>query len=39
VLLIDRATFAAATRRAPELVLGLSATLAGWIAPNRPDLI
>jgi CRP-like cAMP-binding protein len=39
VLVIDRATFASATRRAPELVLGLSATLAGWIAPNRPDLL
>ncbi len=39
VIAIDRATFASAARRAPELVLGLSATLAGWIAPNRPDLI
>jgi len=39
ILLIDRATFAIAARRAPELVLGLSATLAGWIAPNRPDLL
>ncbi len=33
-LAIDRALFAAAARRAPELVLGLSATLAGWLAPN-----
>jgi len=39
VLAIDRATFAAASRRAPELVLGLSATLAGWLAPSRPDLL
>lgn len=39
VLVIDRATFAAAARRAPELVLGLSALLAGWIAPDRPDLL
>jgi len=36
---IDRATFAAAARRAPELVLGLSATLAGWLAPKRPDVL
>jgi hypothetical protein len=28
-----------AARRAPELVLGLSATLAGWLAPNRPDTL
>jgi CRP-like cAMP-binding protein len=39
VLAIDRAAFAAASRRAPELVLGLSATLAGWLAPNRPDVL
>jgi Cyclic nucleotide-binding domain len=39
VVVIDRATFAAAARRAPELVLGLSATLAGWLAPNRPDVL
>jgi hypothetical protein len=39
VLEIDRETFAAAARRAPELVLGLSATLAGWLASNRPDVL
>jgi CRP-like cAMP-binding protein len=39
VLEIDRETFAAASRRAPELVLGLSATLAGWLAPERPDVL
>jgi hypothetical protein len=39
VLAIDRAAFTAAARRAPELVLGLAATLAGWLAPNRPDLL
>ena len=39
VLAIDRAAFTEAARRAPELVLGLSATLAGWLAPNRPDLL
>ena len=39
VLEIDRETFAAASRRAPELVLGLSATLAGWLATNRPDVL
>ena len=39
VLAIDRATFAAVSRRAPELVLGLSSTLAGWLAPNRPDVL
>ncbi len=39
ILSIDRATFATAARRAPELVLGLSATLAGWLAPDRPDLL
>ena len=39
VLEIDRETFTAAARRAPELVLGLSATLAGWLASNRPDLL
>ena len=39
VIEIDRAAFAAAARRAPELVLGLSATLAGWLAPNRPDVL
>jgi CRP-like cAMP-binding protein len=39
VIEIDRASFDAAARRAPELVLGLSATLAGWLAPNRPDVL
>ena len=39
VLAIDRSVFATAARRAPELVLGLSATLAGWLAPNRPDVL
>jgi CRP-like cAMP-binding protein len=39
VLEIDRETFAAVSLRAPELVLGLSATLAGWIAPERPDVL
>jgi len=39
VLAIGREAFAAASRRAPELVLGLSATLAGWLAPNRPDAL
>lgn len=39
VLAIDRDTFTAAARRAPELVLGLSATLAGWLAPTRPDVL
>jgi CRP-like cAMP-binding protein len=39
VIEIDRDTFTAAARRAPELVLGLSATLAGWLAPKRPDVL
>ncbi|HET9991507.1 MAG TPA: hypothetical protein VFQ65_23420, partial [Kofleriaceae bacterium] len=39
VLAIDRAAFSDASRRAPELVLGLAATLAGWLAPNRPDVL
>lgn len=39
VLELDREAFAAAARRAPELVLGLSATLAGWLATNRPDVL
>jgi hypothetical protein len=39
VLAIDRPAFTAAARRAPELVLGLASTLAGWLAPNRPDLL
>jgi hypothetical protein len=39
VLEIDRETFSTAARRAPELVLGLSATLAGWLAPERPDVL
>ena len=39
VLEIDRETFAAVSQRAPELVAGLSATLAGWIAPERPDVL
>ena len=39
VIEIDRETFAAAARRSPELVLGLASTLAGWLAPNRPDVL
>jgi len=39
VIEIDRTTFDAAARRAPDLVLGLSATLAGWLAPDRPDVL
>jgi hypothetical protein len=39
VLEIDRETFSAAARRTPELVLGLSTTLAGWLAPDRPDVL
>jgi len=39
VLAIDRAAFSAASRRAPELVLGLAATLAGWLAETRPDVL
>ncbi len=39
LLVIDRAAFLATSRRAPELVLGLSATLAGWIAPGRADVL
>jgi CRP-like cAMP-binding protein len=39
VLAIDRATFTAAAQRAPELVLGLAATMASWIAPHRPDVL
>ena len=39
VIEIDRETFSAAARRSPELVLGLASTLAGWIAPNRPDVL
>jgi len=39
VLVIDRAAFSTASRRAPELVWGLAATLAGWLAPNRPDVL
>ncbi len=39
VLEIDRETFAAVSQRAPELVAGLSATLAGWLAPERPDVL
>lgn len=39
VLEIDRAVFAAAARRAPELVFNLSATLAGWLAAARPDVL
>lgn len=39
VIEIDRDTFTTAARRAPELVLGLSATLAGWLASNRPDVL
>jgi hypothetical protein len=39
VVEIARAAFATVSRRAPELVLGLSSTLAGWLAPNRPDVL
>jgi NTE family protein len=39
VIAIDRDAFAAAARRAPELVLGLAATLAGWLAPDRADAL
>jgi CRP-like cAMP-binding protein len=39
LLAIDREAFTAAARRAPEVVLGLAATLAGWLAPNRPDVL
>ncbi|MEP6864705.1 MAG: cyclic nucleotide-binding domain-containing protein [Deltaproteobacteria bacterium] len=39
IFAIDRAAFTEASRRAPELVLGLSSTLAGWLAPNRPDVL
>ncbi len=39
LIVIRRADFATAARRAPELLLGLSATLAGWLAANRPDLL
>jgi hypothetical protein len=39
VLVVGRDPFAAASRRAPELLLGLAATLAGWLAPNRPDAL
>ena len=39
LLVLDRAAFLATARRAPELVLGLSATLAGWIAPGRADVL
>ncbi len=39
VLVVDRAAFASVARRAPELVLGLSATLASWLAPTRPDVL
>nr|MBA3465436.1 cyclic nucleotide-binding domain-containing protein [Deltaproteobacteria bacterium] len=39
VLEIHRDTFASVAQRAPELVAGLSATLAGWIAPERPDVL
>jgi hypothetical protein len=39
VLELDRETFAAASRRAPELVFGLAATLAGWLSPERPDIL
>ena len=36
---IDREAFDAAARRAPELVLGLCATLAGWLAADHPDVV
>jgi hypothetical protein len=39
LIAIDRASFAAAARRAPELVLGIAASLATWLAPNRPDAL
>jgi CRP-like cAMP-binding protein len=39
VLVVDRAAFTTVARRAPELVLGLSATLASWLAPSRPDVL
>jgi hypothetical protein len=39
VLEIDREAFTATARRAPELLLGLSGTLAGWLASNRPDVL
>ncbi len=39
VLELDRDAFAVAALRAPELTLGLSATLAGWLASARPDLL
>ncbi len=39
VIEIDRETFTAVSQRAPELVAGLSATLAGWLAPERPDVL
>lgn len=39
VIVVERAAVSAAARRAPELVLGLAATLAGWLAPNRPDVL
>ncbi|HTR56134.1 MAG TPA: cyclic nucleotide-binding domain-containing protein [Kofleriaceae bacterium] len=39
VLAIDRAAFAEASRRAPELVLALAATLAGWLASDRADVL
>jgi CRP-like cAMP-binding protein len=39
VIEIDRASFTAVARRAPEVVLGLSATLAGWLVGSRPDVL
>jgi len=36
---MDRDAFGTVARRAPELILGLSATLAGWLAPTRPDVL
>jgi hypothetical protein len=39
VLAIDRASFQAASARAPELVLGLAAALASWLAPTRADVL
>jgi hypothetical protein len=39
LLVIERAAFSAVAQRAPELILGLSATLAGWLAPSRPDVL
>jgi hypothetical protein len=39
VLEIDRDTFTSAARHAPDLVFGLATTLAGWLSPQRPDIL